>query len=105
MNRITITNEDGEPDGWFDEARATKYGEESYHDGRNFISRATGTQWDHEQLYRTAKGAWVLNAWSQWQGSRETYRRISDEEAAAWLVTNEHEPPKSLASAVALQEV
>lgn len=105
MNRITITDEDGNAAGWFDADRAQHFREDSYHDGRNFISKATGSQWEHQALYRTAKGAWVLNAWSQWQGSRETYCRIDEADAARWLVQNGHEPPKSLAEAAAAQEV
>lgn len=105
MNRITITDEDGQPAGWFDSHAAKSWEEATTHDGRNFISDATGSQWDHEKLFRTAKGAWVLNVWSQWQGSRESFRRISDTEAAAWLVLNGHEPPKVLHEATAAREV
>ena len=77
---------------WFDTSKARSWKESTHHDGRNFISDATGSQWEHEHLYLTAKSkAWILNQWSDWQGSRETYREISASEAAAWLVRNGHE--------------
>ena len=34
---------------------------------------------------------------SQWQGSRDHVEWVSDEEAARWLLTNEHELPEDLA--------
>ncbi len=88
MERRNITNEYGESAGWFDADAAKIWDEDRHHDGRNLISVATGSQWDHERLFLTAKGSWVLKEWSQWQGSRTTYQRISEERAAAWLVAN-----------------
>lgn len=85
-----IVLEDGR---WFALESARAFAEAREFDGRNMISLATGSQWDHETLYRTKGGRWVLNHWSQWQGSRETYAEISDEEAAAWLVRNQHTEP------------
>lgn len=52
-------------------------------------SKVAGGQWEHEHLYRTPGGRWVLNHWSQWQGSRETYRFITDDQARDWLLRNE----------------
>jgi len=26
----------------------------------------TATQWDHQKLYRSRTGKWVLHHWSQW---------------------------------------
>ena len=84
MNRITLEN------GWFDEDAAVKFRERTRHDGHNQISCATGSQWDHEILLYTKSGRWVLNAYSQWQGSTETYTEISENEAARWLCTHGH---------------
>lgn len=85
MNRI-VTG-DGR---WFDADKAQLWGERREHDGRNYISQATGSQWEHERLYRTAKGSWVLRSWSDWQGSRESYRRVDDSEAHVWLLAQGH---------------
>lgn len=89
---------------WFDPDAARVWEEGTKFDGNNRISLATGSQWDHEQLYLTAKGHWVVNAWSQWQGTSETYRAIDPAEAAMWLVRNEHDLPECLAVAAATLE-
>jgi hypothetical protein len=81
---------------WIDLGTATLYEEGSRHDGSNFISLATGSQWHHEALYQSARGAWVLNAWSAEQGSTETWEVVSPKTAAAWLVKNEKELPECL---------
>ena len=88
------TTSDGK---WFDLERATKYSEDTRWNGSNRISVATGSQWHHQVLYNTAGGAWVLNRWSQYQGSGESWDWISAEEAAAWLIANDHELPETLA--------
>lgn len=87
MTRHSVTTEDGRS-FWFDPSAkgASSWDEDTEWDGKNHISQATGTQWDHEKLHRTPKGAWVLHYWSQWQGKREGYRQVTEAEAAAWLV-------------------
>lgn len=88
MKKRIITNEHNEPLAWFDESKAIRIDEDTTFDGRNQISKATGGQWDHEALYLSANGKWVLNAWSNWQGSRETYTFASDEQAYTWVMAN-----------------
>ena len=77
--------EDG---GWFDVDSATLVDEDTIWDGHNQISRATGTQWDHECLYITRRGLFVLRRWSQWEGSGETYQAVSQIDATEWLIRN-----------------
>jgi hypothetical protein len=72
--------------------------EERKHDGRNLISTATGSQWEHQQLYRSRKGRYWLECWSQWQGSRPHAEWISNRSAAQWLLTNGHCLPEDLAA-------
>ena len=92
MDRICI---DG--GGWFDAEKATRFEEATRWDGSNHISVPTGSQWSHEELYRTAKGAWVLGSWSQWQGSGPAvYERVDEARAADWLVANGHDAAKLL---------
>jgi len=88
MKKRIITNEHGEILAWFDENKAIRIDEDTTFDGRNQISRATGGQWDHEALFLTASNRWVLNAWSNWQGSNDTYRFVSDAKAYAWIMVN-----------------
>jgi hypothetical protein len=76
--------------GWFDRSAAQLWDEARRWDGRNHISVATGSQWEHERLYRSRKGLWILHAWSQWQGTRERWQVIGADEAAEWLVKNGH---------------
>jgi hypothetical protein len=83
MRRQALT--DGS--GWFDLDSAERFDEATIWDGRNRISLATGSQWDHEALYRTANGRWVKHWWSQWQGTVA--------EAAAWLVQNGYDPAET----------
>ena len=87
---------------WFDTSAAEKYDEATHWDGNNNISNATGSQWDHEMLYHSAKGAWIMHRWSQWQGRGESYAVISAKDAYAWLIAQEHDdavPPETFAAA------
>ena len=91
MARVNVFDEYGELQGWFDDEKAEKFIEARNWDGSNMISVATGSQWNHEALYRTAGGRWVLNAWSQYQGTLESYTYVSDRKAETWLLLNEHD--------------
>ena len=82
MKRVSLTDGSGQ---WFDSEKAEIYKENSYHDGRNFISKATGSQFEHEAIYITKSGKFILNHWSNWQGSVETYEIISKDDAAEWF--------------------
>jgi len=82
MARTALTDNSGQ---WFDDSKADLYEEDTYHDGRNWISKATGSQWKHESIYVTKSGQFILNHYSNYQGSRETYESISKEEAAVWF--------------------
>lgn len=102
MERIALTDGTGR---WFDKDKAKAYEEDTRWNGNNHISRATGSQWEHEILYRTASGIWILHSWSQWQGSSETYAEISDSEAASWFSRNGDDPPEECSSEHAALEV
>lgn len=91
MARVNIFNEFRELVGWFDSKKAERFEEATEWDGSNHISIATGSQWDHEALYRTVGGRWVLHRWSQWQGRPETYRFLTDQEAQTWLLANDED--------------
>lgn len=84
MKRINLTSQIG----WFNLEAAEQFKESATWNGSNQISDATGSQWEHECLYKTASGKFVLNHWSQYQGSKETYELISKDEAIQWLVRN-----------------
>ena len=75
--------------GWFDLDRATIIKERTRWDGRRHVSVHTADRFDHQDLYRTRGGRWVLHSWSEWAGREETYEYISDERAREWLLLNE----------------
>lgn len=87
MKRIALTNGSG---SWFDKETAIEFQEDTFWNGSNNISLATNSQAEHEILYFTASGAWVLNTWSQFEGSGETYDMIDPEQAAIWMGLNNH---------------
>lgn len=73
-------------EGWFDPSTAERFDESTRWDGNNHISVVAGDKYGHQALYRTKKGRWILNCWSQWQGVEETYEFISDARAREWLL-------------------
>lgn len=101
MGRINVYDYPGrdewdEPErlvGWFDDAKATSYGEDAFFDGVNTVSRATGTQYDHERLYRTSGGRWVLTSWSQRQGAQDRAWYVNEGVARDWLLRNDYSNP------------
>jgi hypothetical protein len=76
--------------GWFDLEAATSFKEATVWNGNNHISVPTGSQWEHQYLYYTKSGNWVLNCWSQYQNSIETYEQIDEDSAIEWLIENEY---------------
>lgn len=94
MARINITEVDewtGEPTvvGWFDSTKVTVFKEDTEWDGNNIVSAIPGcAPYGHQQLIRTAGGRWVLNSWSQWEGSPDVYEFIDDDRAREWLILN-----------------
>ena len=89
MQRQSLTDGSG---SWFDLDAAKVYEEDTWWNGSNRVSHATGDKFEHERLYLTASGCWILNHWSQWQGSHESFMKISAEEASAWVVRNNEDP-------------
>ena len=79
-----------------DRAIAT-WEEDTFWDGNNHISKATGSQWHHQTLYKSRKGRYYVEHASNWQGSRPHVEWVSNEEAARWLIHNEHPLPEDLA--------
>jgi hypothetical protein len=78
------------------EKAAQNWNETTDWDGRNHISRPTGGQWAHQRLYKSKKGRYYVEHSSDYQGSREHVEWVSPEEAARWLLLNEHELPEDL---------
>jgi len=81
MNRIGLTDSKGE---WFDADKATIFKEKTFHDGRNFVSKATDEAYMHQWLLITAQNKFVLDSYSDF-GGRQTFILINKEEAASWF--------------------
>ncbi len=82
----------------FDTERAAATWEEaSDWDGSNHISRATGSQWNHETLHKSRKGRYYVVRSSDVQGSQDELEILSPREAAAWLILNDRPLPEDLA--------
>ncbi len=79
------------------ELAAEQWKEATWWDGHNHISSATGSQWDHETLYRSAKGRYWVARTSQWEGSHDRAEILDEPEAARWLLAQDHELPEDLA--------
>lgn len=75
---------------WFDSERAEAWDEDARYDGRNSVSQATGSPWEHQRLYRSVRGTWVLHNWSEWEDSKPSYDVIGEEDAHAWLLSQGH---------------
>lgn len=101
MKRIALTDNSG---AWFDADKAEEFREDSYWNGNNHISKATGSQWNHEWMYRTASGRWILNSFSDYQNVPETYEEVDDDTAARWLSVHGHDHPV-VADTIAEMEV
>jgi hypothetical protein len=92
MHRVAL------PDGrFFDADKAQCFEEGTRFDGNNHVSLATGSQWDHEKLYLTAGGVWVVVPSSQREGRNPEPTIIDADEAARWIVRNEQDVPEALA--------
>ena len=100
--RIALTDGSGK---WFQRDKAQEWDEDTDWNGNNHISRATGSQWEHQRLYRTASGRWILHHWSQYQGTLETYEEIDDNTAARWLSVNGHGNVELVADQLAALEL
>lgn len=94
-NIISLTDDSGK---WFDESKAITYKENTYWNGNNHISKITDQQWHHVNLIKTATGKWILNNWSNFQGSKDEYLECTEAQAAEWFTKNGEEPPEELKS-------
>jgi len=82
----------------FDTEKAkARWSEASDWNGSNHISRATGSQWNHQTLYQSAKGRYYIVNSSNYQGVMDEIELISPKAAARWLILNDHDLPDDLA--------
>jgi hypothetical protein len=99
MARYTIEDGNGNQTVVDTDKASDHWDEATRWNGNNHISKATGSQWEHETLYCSSKGRYYVEHTSQWQGSTPSARFVSAKEAASWLLANEHELPGELEAA------
>lgn len=69
--------------GWFDSTKADRWTDMDHdNNGSGGVGRG-------QAVYRTAKGRWVLEHWTCWQGEEDRYTFISPDEARDWLLQND----------------
>lgn len=90
MKRVNVTDVTGNYLGWFDADKAEEFNEDTWWNGNNHISHATGSQWSHESLYRAASGRYFLSYWSDVQGSIDSVNPVDKAGAAEWLAKNNY---------------
>lgn len=66
------------------------FDESTYWNGSNHISKATGDQWLHEEMFVSRKGRYYIVHMSQWQGSVDHAEWVSPEAATRWLLRNDY---------------
>lgn len=82
--------------GWFDRDAASKFSEHTDWDAQRQcrVSVNTGSEWDHQMVYRTAGGRWVLHTDSSDKRSdapAPRYSYVTDDVAREWLLRNGHD--------------
>jgi hypothetical protein len=70
--------------------------EDTWFDGSNNVSKATGSNLDHEKLHVSSKGRYYVVSTSQWANKPDAARWLTPSEAAAWLFRNGHDLPDDL---------
>ena len=82
------------------ERASAHWNEATEFDGRDRVSLMTGSQWNHQRLYRSKKGRYYIVSWSDWQGSVASAEWVSAEDATRWLLLNHYPIPEELAAIV-----
>lgn len=93
MNRVNVYRIDDESgrrfDGYFDLDAATEIiKEDTRFDGNNNVSVHNIDRFAHQRLIRTARGRWVLDHWSQYEGDQGLVSYLTDDQARDWLLVN-----------------
>lgn len=75
-----------------DTNKAVAFWEEGrWWNGSIHLSKATGSQWHHQQLYKSRKGRYYLEH-TNYEGRIPHVEWVSPQEACRWLIANEHDP-------------
>lgn len=86
MEDGTVVNTNNASNSWDEETRW---------DGHDDVSINVGPH-EHQKLYRSRKGRYYLETWSEWQGSVAQAEWVDNAEAACWLIFNKNDLPSEL---------
>ena len=74
---------------WFDPGSSIPIPEKQTWNDPYWISNCTESPWEHEAIFCTCKGCFILYHWSQWQGHPETCTEINIEAVMGWIIANQ----------------
>jgi hypothetical protein len=101
MNRITLADNSGR---WFDIDAARRFDEKGMlaEDG-TFVSLASGNSWEHETLYLTTNGTYIMHFFNDHNPSLSQFQLYDEEKGVQWLLRNgyaddvkKHDFPKAV---------
>jgi hypothetical protein len=86
MRKVTLTDNSGR---WFDVDAARRWDEAAIMaDDGTPISRATGNSWEHEALFLTTKGTFIIHCYNDRNRSLDSFAEYDPKEAVKWLLAN-----------------
>lgn len=86
MRKITLTDNSGR---WFDLDAARRWDEATIQaDDGTPISRATGSSWEHETLYLTSNGTFVMHFFTEHNPTLPSFVEWEPRQAVQWLLAN-----------------
>ena len=86
MTRITLTDNSGR---WFDLEAAYRFDEATVlADDGTPISRATGNSWEHETLFLTTHGTYIIHFQNDRNRSLDSFSEYDPKKAVQWLLAN-----------------
>ena len=96
MTRVNLTDDFGSRTGeWFNIDSAIQFMQATYWNGNNQVSRATGSQFEDENLFLTKGKRWILIHDTVYAGREAVVQMITPQEAAEWLIVNEYSEESS----------
>lgn len=88
MDKVSLTDNSGR---WFDKDSAKEWREAVIlADDGTPVSMATRNSWEHETLYLTKAGSFVMWFFNEHNHSLSQYVEWDEDKAAKWLLANGH---------------
>src|SRR5437016_2404935 len=86
MRKITLTDNSGR---WFDLEATRRFDESTAYAGDGVdVSRQTGNSWEHETLFLTTNGMFVLHCLNDRNPTLASFTEYPPDKAIPWLLAN-----------------